>query len=70
MSVKREVSEENSMFNSSWEKRYSFVNNNNGKSPVSCEVASDIRYEFFIYLFKAASQHQTRKNIREIPRNF
>jgi len=40
MRVKREVSQTNRKFNSNWEERYFFINNN-GK-PVSCEVGRDI----------------------------
>jgi len=61
MSVKREVSEKNRKFNSNWEERYFFTNDN--VKPVSCEVA--VLKEFS---FKEALQHQTGEDIREIPR--
>jgi len=43
MSLKREVSEINRKFNSNWEER-NFFTNNNGKL-VSCEVAINIHSE-------------------------
>jgi len=40
------------------------------QTTVSCEVASSLISVPTEFLFKEALQHQTRENIREIPRKF
>jgi len=60
MSVKREMSGENRKFNSNWEERYFFANNN-GKP--QCLVRLHVIFVPKEFLFKEALQHQTLENI-------
>jgi len=64
MSFKKEMSEENRKFNSNWEERYFFVNNN---GEPQCLVRLQVISVPKEFLSKETLQHQTQENAQEIP---